>query len=132
MNDEKRYPEIDEEDGSCMMASESEYGATAVVGADTDVLDDDVVYGVAPGTFGFYTDDPKEFRRHVEEMEAEINDPGTKWMSSEDVWKGAKINKNFNKRKKIDSFMFFYFHLFKQTRLFDLLILTGNRTYTRL
>ena len=90
MNDEKKYPEIDEEDGSCMMASESEYGATAVVGADTDVLDDDVVYGVVPGTFGFYTDDPEEFHRHVEEMEAEINDPGTKWMSSEDVWNGVK------------------------------------------
>ena len=90
MNDEKRYPPIDEEDGSCMSASESAYNAMPLNGTDTDLLDDEVVYGVAPGTFGFYTDDPVEFKHHIEEMEAEVNDPATKWVSSEDMWKSIK------------------------------------------
>ena len=90
MNDEKRYPKIDEEDGSCLSAAEPAYEATAIATVDQGVLDEDVVYGVAPGTFGFYTDDPAAFQQHIEEMEAEINDPSTEWISSEDMWKGIK------------------------------------------
>lgn len=90
MNDEKRYPEIDEEDGSCLSATEPGFGATALANTNTDIFDDDVVYGVAPGTFGFHTDDPAVFQQHVEEMDAEINNPSTKWVSSEEMWKGIK------------------------------------------
>ena len=90
MNNKKKYPQIDEEDDSCMMASESNYGASAMASIDTDVLDEEVVYGVAPGTFGFYTDNPAELRQHIEEMEAEITSPDTKWISSEEMWKGLK------------------------------------------
>ena len=90
MKEGKQYPQIDEEDGSCMNAAESNYGAAALARIDTDALDKEVVYGVAPGTFGFYTNDPTELRQHVEEMEAEISAPDTKWISSEEMWKELK------------------------------------------
>ena len=73
-----------------MMASEPDYGASAMVNIDTDALEEEVVYGVAPGTFGFYTNDPIELRQHVKEMEAEISAPNTKWISSEEMWKELK------------------------------------------
>ena len=90
MNDEKRYPEIDEEDGSCFTAAEPAYEAIDMPCVGPNILDEEVVYDVPPGTFGFYTDDPAEFLQHVKEMEAEINDSNTKWISSEDMWKGIK------------------------------------------
>ena len=91
MDDEKRYPIIDEEDGSCMKAGEDEYEA-AVVQKETPLCFDDeqVVYDVASGTFGFYTDSKEEFQHHIAEMEAEINNPNTAWIPSEQMWSEIK------------------------------------------
>jgi hypothetical protein len=90
MNDEKRYPVFEEEDGSCMRAGEADY-ETVAIQRDTSLYpDEEVVYDVAPGTFGFYTDSVEELQRHVAAMEAEINDPNSKWIPSEQMWSEVK------------------------------------------
>ena len=90
MDEEKRYPIIEEEDGSCMKAGETEY--EAVVQSETSLCSDDerVFYDVAPGTFGFYTNNAEEFQHHITEMEAEINDPNAEWIPSEQMWSEIK------------------------------------------
>lgn len=90
MDDEKRYPVFEEEDGSSMKAAEEDYG-TVVIQRETSLYpDEEVVYDVAPGTFGFYTDSAEDFQLHVAEMESEIDDPHTKWIPSEEMWSEIK------------------------------------------
>ena len=90
MDDEKRYPDFEEEDGSCMKAGETDYETVALQRETSLYPDEEVIYDVAPGTFGFYTDSAEEFQRHVAAMEAEINAPNTKWIPSEQVWSEIK------------------------------------------
>ena len=84
MNDEKRYPPIDEEDGSCMGASEP-----AVRLADShEVEEDDIDYNFGSHDFG----NPhtlEELKAELTEAESHRDDPDY-WITSEQVWADIK------------------------------------------
>ncbi len=96
MMDEKRFPIIEEEDGSCVTASEPAVAYATRVKDSSGIVYMDEEYEkidrIPLGMFGFYTDDPKVFNQRVAEMEADldeidagIEDP-EKWISSEQMW----------------------------------------------
>lgn len=94
--EEKRYPEIEEEDGGGLVAAEPavvygtrEYSHSGItyMGEEAEKID-----SIPLGAFGFYTDDPEVFEQRVAEIEADmdevdagIEDP-EKWISSEQMW----------------------------------------------
>ena len=97
MEEEKKYPVYDEEDGfGCMSAKEPaaryatmerDSSGVAYMGEDAEKID-----RIPLGMFGFYTDDPEVFEQRVAEIEADmdevdagIEDP-EKWISSEQMW----------------------------------------------
>jgi len=90
--EEKRYPILEEEDGSSLKASEPAEIGIAAIPKDTILPFDDkaLEYDVPKGTFGFYTDCLDEFQQHVEQMDAEIDNPNTEWIPSAQMWKELK------------------------------------------
>ena len=96
MKDEKRYPVIDEEDGSDLKAEEPAAAyvtkevnpsGIAYIGDEAEKID-----RIPLGLFGFYTDDPEVFEQRVAEIEADmdeveagIEDP-EKWIQVDDFW----------------------------------------------
>ena len=96
MMEEKRYPIIEEEDGSCMTASEPAvaYATREKNSSGIGYMDEDAekIDRIPLGMFGFYTDDPEVFEQRVAEMEADmdeidagIEDP-EKWIQTDDFW----------------------------------------------
>lgn len=87
MNEERRYPQIDEEDGSSLMASEPAIAyATELI-----TQDDDIDYNFGFHDFGL----PRtleDVRAELREAEAAWDDP-TQWCTSEEMW--AEIKKTF-------------------------------------
>ena len=95
--EEKRYPEIDDEDGyGCMTAEEPsvayatrEYNHSGITYMDEEA---EKIDRIPLGAFGFYTDDPEVFEQRVAEIEADmdevdagIEDPD-KWIQVDDFW----------------------------------------------
>lgn len=93
--EEKRYPKIEEEDGSLTAAEPAvayatrEYGHSGITYMDDET---EKTEQIPLGAFGFYTDDPDVFEQRVAEIEADmdeldagIEDP-EKWISSEQMW----------------------------------------------
>ena len=93
--EEKRYPKIEEEDGSLTAAepviayATREYGHSGItyMGEEAEKIEQ-----IPLGAFGFYTDDPDVFEQRVaeieadmDELDADIEDP-EKWISSEQMW----------------------------------------------
>ena len=93
--EEKRYPKIEEEDGSLTAAepviayATREYGHSGItyMGEEAEMIEQ-----IPLGAFGFYTDDPDVFEQRVAEIEADmdeldagIEDP-EKWIQVDDFW----------------------------------------------
>ena len=96
MEDEKRYPVIDEEDGSDLKAEEpaAAYATKEVNPSGIAYIGDEAekIDRIPLGLFGFYTDDPEVFEQRVAEIEADmdeveagIEDP-EKWIQVDDFW----------------------------------------------
>lgn len=96
MEDDKRYPIIDEEDGSGLKAEEPAvaYATKEMNSSGYSYLDDEAekIDRIPLGLFGFYTDDPEVFEQRVAEIEADMNevdagieDPD-KWIQVDDFW----------------------------------------------
>ena len=96
MMEEKKYPIIEEEDDSCMTASEPAvaYATREKNSSDIEYMDEETknIDRTPLGMFGFYTDDPEVFQQRVAEMEADmdeidagIEDP-KKWIQVDDFW----------------------------------------------
>ena len=94
--EEKRYPEIEEEDDGSFIAAEPavayatremESSGLTYMGEEAEKID-----RIPLGMFGFYTDDPEVFEQRVaeiegdmDELDAGIEDP-EKWIPSEQMW----------------------------------------------
>jgi hypothetical protein len=96
MMEEKRYPVLETEDGSCMTASEPAVAyATREKNSSCNIYTDEEAEKIdrTPlSMFGFYTNDPEVFEQRVAEMEADmdeidagIEDP-KKWIQVDDFW----------------------------------------------
>jgi len=90
----KKYPKIEEEDGSgVMMAAEPTVAVDFRPQASSDIVcSDGEAEHVPLGMFGFYTDDPEVLEQRIAEIEADmdeidagIEDP-EKWIPSEQMW----------------------------------------------
>ena len=93
--EEKRYPKIEEEDGSFTAAepviayATREYGHSGItyMGEEAEKIEQ-----ISLGAFGFYTDDPDVFEQRVAEIEADMDelDAGIeapeKWIQVDDFW----------------------------------------------
>ena len=97
MGDDKRYPVIDEEDGSGLRAEEPAVAyATKEMNYSSGYayLDDEAekIDRIPLGLFGFYTNDPKVFEQRVAEIEADMDEVEAgienpeKWIPSEQMW----------------------------------------------
>lgn len=93
----KKYPSIEEENGyGSMVAGEPAvaYTTKGVELSGIAYMDDEAekIDHIPLGLFGFFTDDPEVFERHVAEMEADLDevDAGVedseKWIPSEQMW----------------------------------------------
>ena len=90
----KKYPKIEEEDGSgVMMAAEPAVAVDSRPQASSDIVcSDGEAEHVPLGMFGFYTDDPEVLEQRIAEIEADmdeidagIEDP-EKWIEASDFW----------------------------------------------
>lgn len=86
MNEDKKYPQIDEENGSCMPANDSTlaYTAESVVEEVIDCDFGDHDFGL-PHTL-------EEVKAELREADAAWDDPN-EWSTSEDMW--AEIKQTF-------------------------------------
>lgn len=71
--EEKRYPEIEEEEG-IGMCCEPETGYAATGSGYANTWDDSAinVQSIPIGRLGFYTEDPDEFEARIAEIEADL------------------------------------------------------------
>ncbi len=87
MNEDKRYPQIDEEDGSCMTASEPSLAYASGSMAE----EDDIDYNLGNHDFGL--------PRTLDDVKAELRevdaawDDDSQWCTSEEMW--AEIKQTF-------------------------------------
>jgi hypothetical protein len=91
--EEKRYPIIEEEDGTCKVCEPAAGYATTSIDYANNILDedDDIFDRIPVGKLGFYTDDPDVFEARIAEIEADLDeveagfeDP-EKWITSEQM-----------------------------------------------
>ena len=93
--EEKRYPIIEEEDGTCKVCEPAAgYAATSIDYANNMLDEDDDIFDRIPvGKLGFYTDDPDEFEARIAEIEADLDEvedgfeAPEKWITSEQMHK---------------------------------------------
>ena len=93
--EEKRYPIIEEEDGTCKVCEPAAgYAATSIDYANNMLDEDDDIFDRIPvGKLGFYTDDPDEFEARIAEIEADLDEVEAgfeapeKWITSEQMHK---------------------------------------------
>ena len=86
MNEDKKYPKIDEEDGSCLAANDP-----ALAYATEAIVEDDIDYNFGDHDFGLpHTLD--EVKAELREADAVWDDPN-QWSTSEEMW--AEIKQAF-------------------------------------
>ena len=87
MNEDKRYPQIDEEDGSCLTANEP----ALAYSTESMVEEENIDYDFGNHDFGL-PHTLEEVKAELKEAEAEWDDP-TQWCTSNDMW--AQIKQTF-------------------------------------
>ena len=87
MNEDKNYPQIDEEDGSSLTANEPVLARTT----ELMVEEDDIDYSLGNHDFGL-PHTVEEVKAELREAEAAWNDPN-EWNTSEEMW--AEIKQTF-------------------------------------
>ena len=93
MENEKRYPVLEEED-SVGMVSEPVSGYAATGSGYVATMDDTTESEEYSSSayFGFYTEDPEVFKKRVAEIEADIDEveagieDSDKWITNEQLW----------------------------------------------
>ena len=87
MNEDKRYPQIDEEDGSSMTANEP----VLACATESMVEEDGIDYNLGNHDFGL-PHTLEEVKAELREADA-VWDDATQWSTSEDMW--AEIKQTF-------------------------------------
>lgn len=84
MSEEKRYPIIEEEDGSCLTAHEP----AVLQASKQDPVEEGIDYNYGFHDFG-YPRTIEELKIEIDEAEAHRDDPDY-WISSEQMWADIK------------------------------------------
>lgn len=87
MNEDKKYPQINEEDGSCLTANEP----VLACATESKVEEDDIDYNLGNHDFEL-PHTVEEVKAELREAEAAWNEPN-EWSTSEEMW--AEIKQTF-------------------------------------